>query len=1684
MIWSADIRTCWKGLFGLALACALVAPHSAVGGTISNIANASWRVGDTRQSVQSNEVSFAVRTPPSEMSVRTFVPQPGASGALDLQASYCAGRPGTSGPLAVNPGAGATVSTPVVESTSVRAGLQIVLQIEAAAANRDAGAVDTLDLLIASQTGDEERVRAVETAANSGIFLASIATTANTQPIIQFDCQLSVQNQSAITVRMMGEDGAEGTAIASLEALADPLGIVFDSVTGQPVNGAVVTLVDARTGAPATVFAFDGVTPYPSTITTGSVVTDAAGRSYAMIEGGYQFPLAPLGDYRLEVRPPSPYTAPSVATPAQIAELARPGGGAFNILPASYGDIFALSSLDPLLVDIPVDGPRGELVIRKTASRERAQPGDNVVYRVTLTNRDSARPTGPIVLDDLASAALRLRAGSVRVNDAQVAEADVQMAGNGRGYALELPSLAPGQSHTVTYMMSVRPDASTGIAINTATATNGGMRQSAQARLRIERNGLASRMTLIGRVTEGGCVAPAQARGIPGVRVMLQDGSFAVTDAEGRYHFEGLVPGTHVAQLQVHTLPQGSRAVDCTRTTRSAGSATSRFVRGQGGSLAVADFHVDVPDGALDTLFAAPAETPAPVAADAEDEADSGPVAIDWLAEGDGPDGFLAPAADANPRSPAIRVAVRHRADASAALLVNGVAAPALAFEGTQRHPSGAYAVSHWRGIHLNSAETRLEAVLTRGEEMQTITRSVHFADTPMRAAIVPELSRLVADGTTAPVLALRLTDRNGRPVHAGISGAFQLDGPYRSAAEAQANRLLALNNFGGSSARWVIEGDDGIARIALEPTMISGSFSVTLNFADGDSRRTQQIDAWMQPGDQPWTLIGLAEGSAGAQSVADAMERGADFSSDLGGDARVALYAKGRVLGRYLLTVAYDSMKQADDQPLLGIIDPSAYYTIFADGSHRAFDAQSREKLYVRVESDAFYALYGDFLTGFVNTSLAHYQRSATGVKAEAQFGAVQAQAFAAEIATRHRRDEIQGTGLTGPYRLSSRFILPGSERVVVEVRDRLRSEVIVERRQLMRFVDYTLDMLSGTITLAQPLAGRDEALDPQFLVIDYEVDEQGQAQWNGGLRTTWTGMGGTLELGATAISDRGEAERSNLGAADMRLHLNADTEVRAEVALSDGANGSGNAWLAEMRHQSGNRDVSAYVRQIDSDFGVGQQNLAERGRRKIGADARVELVEGLSAVAALWREDNLDSSANREAGELRLLRRGDSTDMFAGIAHLSDTRADGAKATSTVVEAGATQRLLDNQLELSGTTSLALGGADAIDLPNRHTLGLRYAVTSDVRAVASYEIAQGAQLDSRNLQAGVEFAPIRDSRVITTLGRQSLGADAARSYAAFSLGQTLGLSEAVSFDLLVDGNRTLGGGIALPDVANPAHPVSSGGHLGQSGALGEDYTAYSLGANIRQGQWSARARAELRNGEYADRRGLSAAVLRDLGEGKVAGGGFTWSRATSAAGASVTVSDAAMSVAWRPAASTFALLGKAEYRSDRVEGAVAGEIGPAGRSALAVDGDARSRRFILSTSTNWAPRGQERLRPSEVGVFAAVRHDLDSVEGYSAKGTSLLGGFDLRIAVGSHVEVGGRANVRANLAEGTTHFSIGPEVGISPVPDMLLTVGYNVTGFRDADFGEARQTNRGIYANVRLKFDQDLFGLLGRRQ
>ena len=1648
--------------------------------TITNVARADWSDPAGPRTTVSNPVELAVLPPP--VTIITFVPAPIDGDIINYNPPFCNGQ--TIRGLSSTQSGG--VSLPVNPSSTVRPGQDLLFRVDAQGANLDAGAIDSLVAVIYGSDGDEEEITIYETGENTGIFIGQIPTIGVPPSAIVRNCVLSVRAGDAINIaiRRIGDSDILITTI--VDVLADPFGVVFDSETGEAVNGARVTLVDAVTGQPATVFAEDGVTPWPSTVISGQPITDAAGNVYPMPPGEYWFPLTFLGNYRIVVEPPSPYTAPSVATPAQIALLTRPDGGIFRILDASYGGTFDLADPTPVRIDIPLDRPGIAVSLQKTASRNTAQPGDVVFYSIIARNQDSGRVKRDVTLVDTPSPWLRLRKDSIRVDGAEAGDA-VTTTADGRQLTISLGDIAGGAQKRVTYAMIVRPDAPPGQAENRATATDSrGNTVAASAYVDIERETIAGRMTLIGRVTAGTCDLRDDRVGIPGVRVTLEDGSFAITDIDGRYHFEGLVPGTHVVQAAENTLPEGGKFVDCYRSTRSTGSTNSRFAIGQGGSLLVADFHADVPASWK-------AEDPLAAAQLAEEQAAEELGNVDWLAQGDGPDGWLFPEIDYNPRTPAIRVAIRHRKGQKAELFVDGKPVSATAFDGIKSASDGPYAVSLWRGVPLENEQTKLTAniINSLGGVSKELERDVYFTSTAARAELVRSESMLVADGAAKPVVAVRITDRNGRPVRAGISGEFIINAPYQSASQIAQQQLLQLSGGGNTGARWVVQGSDGIARIELAPTMVSGSVRLDFRFADGEVTRQQELEAWLEPGDIEWTVVGLAEGSIGARTVADNMERSGRFDSDLGDKARVALYAKGRVLGKFLLTLAYDSAKQRDDQRVLGQLDPNAYYTVFADTSSRRFDAASREKLYVRIETSTFYALYGDFQTGLDQTQLARYNRTATGFKGEARVGAVQAQAFAAEIASRYRRDEIQGAGISGPYRLSSRRIIANSERIAIETRDRFRSEVIVDRRELTRFIDYDIDLLSGTITFSEPVLSRDFDLNPQFIVADYEIDELSGGELNAGARATWTDPSGKIRIGATAISDKGDEARTNIGAVDVRARLGDSTEVRAELAMSRSEGKTSTGWMVEAEHRAGPVDVLAYVRSLDADFGVGQESGAERGRAKIGVDARYEFSEHLSVVASAWRDESLTDDRKRHALQVQGNYRSGDTDLQMGIAHFNDRLDDGSRNKSTLLEGGATHRFLNNKLELSASTSVALDQAESVDLPARHRLTARYAVTNDVKLVGLYEIADGENIDARTLRAGIEVAPWQGGRIVTSLGQQSIGEYGNRSFAAFGLAQSLQVSPTLMLDATVDGSRTLGGGVAVTDIINPAQPVASGGQLGQDGTIVEDFTAVTFGAAYRKDRWSATARAEYRDGEFADRKGFTFGAIRQLGEGSVVGSGFTWTKADGDNFASTEIFDGAVAVAHRPDNSEVAFLGKLEFRSDQVTNAVAGETGPAGRTALTVTGDAKSRRIIGSLSTNWSPRGYDDLgniegieyqnRRDEFGLFVGARYNFDQFEGFDLAGFTALAGLDARFGIGEKFEIGATATVRANLTDNVTSFSFGPNVGFSPAKDTLITVGYNISGFRDDDFSAARNTDKGIYASARIKFDADTFGFLG---
>lgn len=1639
------------------------AAGSAQAQRIENVARLTWTSGETPVTVASNPVVVDVVGQTATLS--TFRRDSASPASTSFRAALCGGRAMTSPVLAGT----ATQVASIRETAVLSGGDDLVFRLAASAANTDPTAIDTITAVLVTDGGDRETLIVRETDVDSGVFVGSIETRAVPPQPVSGDCVLGVTDGDHISIECRRTSGLSLLATARLDILADPFGTVFDSRDGSPVDGAVVTLIDSATGAPARVFAPDGRTAWPSTVQSGRAVTDSAGVVHPLGPGGYRFPLVSPGRYRLAIVPPARYVAPSTASREELARLAHVDGSSLTIADGSFGADFRVVDSVPVRLDIPLDRPAATVALSKTASRSLASPGDVVIYTVVARNIDATFDRRQLVLTDLASPKLRLRAGTIRVDGQPVGDA-ARIAADGSGFTLPLGDLAAGARRSVSYAMDVRTDAPAGELLNRAgIGDRSGVFAETNAVVRITREAIAARMTIVGRVTTGPCTAPADRRGVGGVRLLLEDGSYAISDRDGRYHFDAVMPGDHVVQADRASLG-GARLIDCTRSAQSGGDPASRFVRGQGGSLVTADFQIV---GEPRRVQSTPEIASDPAAAGAD---------IDWFAGTDTTTAWLYPAIDHNPRAPAIRIVLRHPAGTAVALTANGVAVDALTFDGARVAPSGAVSVSLWRGVPLTVGSTRFVATVTdgTGAVLQTLSRDVHFSGGATRAELIPARSRLIADGAATTVIAVRLVDRDGRPVRAGSSGVLALSAPYEAALDHEAQDARVLSGLDRAPTTWRVAGDDGIARIALAPTAVSGAIALGFTFNTGDTVRTQTIDTWLDPGLSDWTIVGLAAGSLGARIIsAHADSSGSD---DGGGSARVALYAKGRILGRWLLTLAYDSARRRHEQRLSGAIDPNAYYSVYADRSERRFDAATTRKLYVRLETRAFRALFGDFETGLTETQLGRYVRAATGLKAEYRGRHLAATAFAARIATRHRRDEFQGNGLSGPYRLRDRNIVANSETIAIEVRDRLRSDRIVSRRALVRFIDYDIDLETGTLRFAEPVLSRSGDLDPQFIVVDYEVDSRAGNVTNAGGRGSWTSADGKVRVGASLISDSDDAGRTTIGALDARVRIGVATEVRAEIAASRTALATTTGWLVEAEHHGASLDLLAYARALDPGYGLSQQNAAERGRRKIGADARLRLTERLSVVGSAWHDASLTADGSRRAARLRIEHRGSQNDVRLGVTYADDTLIDGQSARSTVVEAGATRRLFDNRLELDAATAFALGDAASIDVPARHRLGARYTLRQGVILAGTYEIARGTYVDARTARFGIDVTPWAGTRLSAALADQGIGESGHRAYAAYGLSQSVRLGARWSVDATLDGTRTVSG-IDPARVVEPDHPVAAGGFVGD-GAITDDFTAVTLGATYRAGRWSATGRGEYRTASTADRAGATLGAIRQFGEGSVLGGLASWTRTTAAAGMTSEVTIAAVSVAHRPITAPIALLARLDYRADSITGAIPGDAGPGGRSASTIDGDARSRRFIGSIAIDWAPAGRDaegRFQRSEFSLFLGARHVSDRVDAVDVVGFSVIGGADARLGLNDTVDIGVAASVQGQPGQGVYRYAVGPAIGVSPARNLYLSLGYNFAGFADRDFQTSRSTTRGVFAHLRAKFDADSFAWLG---
>jgi uncharacterized repeat protein (TIGR01451 family) len=410
----------------------------------------------------------------------------------------------------------------------------------------------------------------------------------------------------------------------SLPLGVDPSGVLYDAGSRTPVGGGTVTL------APTPGTACPGWDPRSqiAAATLGGYTISGNAVSMAVgSDGLYQFfflESAPARcSFSFSVTPPAGYTAPSSLIPPNSGTLLLPQGpGTYPVQPqpappapggsTGWYTTVMTGSRGPAIIHnhIPLDPVLpGGISLQKTGDRAVVELGDTLRYSITVQLGSGARPRQTTVLDRL-PAGFSYIAGTATVDGLRIAD---PVGANGPTVgpvlAFQLGPMPAGNRVLLQYRVRVGVGSQQGDGINRARAhacavpagcvgpdgrtpiASSVASNEGQHRVRVSGGVFGTEACVLGKVfvdCNGNHVQDREELGIPGVRLVLSDGTNLVSDVEGKYSVCGLPPRSHVLRADPHTLPRGSRLTSS--SNRNLGDAGSLWLDLKNGELHRADF--------------------------------------------------------------------------------------------------------------------------------------------------------------------------------------------------------------------------------------------------------------------------------------------------------------------------------------------------------------------------------------------------------------------------------------------------------------------------------------------------------------------------------------------------------------------------------------------------------------------------------------------------------------------------------------------------------------------------------------------------------------------------------------------------------------------------------------------------------------------------------------------------------------------------------------------------------------------------------------------------------------------------------------------------------------------------------------------------------------------------------------
>ncbi|HLL13977.1 MAG TPA: hypothetical protein VK388_02755 [Pyrinomonadaceae bacterium] len=1033
--------------------------------------------------------------------------------------------------------------------------------------------------------------------------------------------------------------------------------------------------------------------------------------------------------------------------------------------------------------------------------------------------------------------------------------------------------------------------------------------------------------------------------------------------------------------------------------------------------------------------------------------------------------------------SAAMQVEVRVAEDWTAALEVNGQHVGEKNIGLTRVDHKHKVATFTFVGLSVRPGRNsvRAFAVSPDGKPGRAVELNVLGRGPARRLEIIPERDELQAGGRDSAKLRVRAFDQWNNPAADGQVAIATSTGHFLRPAASDATNTKDVNdvardkslelagetvgeNPNATLKEVVLSLRGGEATVRLVSDNAAGVTKIQAQTGDITAERALRFTAELRP----TILVGLAEASIG---------RAAPENTLRGDDARVRshieFFYRGSVFGKNLLTLAYDSQRslnRTQGRDRLFQADPlERAYPIFGDSSTRFSDVESNSKLYARLDRNRSYAMFGDFEAGLSETQLAGYSRKLTGVKVHLEnsngdFIAV----TGARPDTSFARD-VFPAGRIGLINLSYPDVLPGSETVALEVRDRRNPERIISRETLLRSLDYNLDPLTGQLFFMRPISAFDYDLNLVQVVVTYEHRAAGMSSgvYTGRASKRFNRLG--LRMGLSFVEQKqSEFGSYLLGGIDGEQTLPNRGSLKFEWAMSRGDMATGgNIFDATTRHAGGHayrleltQPLKVYEGVLRAEYARADEGFfnpfgatVAPGSQRTGATLDLKPTASRVVRLGFLNERNRTANVDNSRNTFSLLW----TETFSERLHaffgydyrrLNDSLND-QQIGSSLVTVGAQYRPTD-KLELSVKREQNLGEADPT-FPSQTTIAARYKWSERANIFFTQRLASAPIIPISDTSA-TGFASTGSRRetsigIETKLGRYTNlvsryqlenGISGTDSFAVLGLQNRLPISKQLSLDLSFEHGFHLAG-------------------AGQSFTGGSFGFSYLPSKDLRTA-----ARYELRNQTGGLAQLITVGAAGRLGDGITTLARFQSTRANFQ-GRENSSQQGTVALALRPLKSDrTALLFSYTHRS-LTQGGINGQSATTDRSDT------------LSTDGLWQP-----FKDTELYGRVALKFGANSREGLmNASALTYLAQLRAQKRLRRAFDVAGEVRMMAQPVTHTTRTSVGAELGYWVFADMRVGIGYNFTSATEPGALVVAQP-RGFYFTISTKLSNlfDLFG------